>query len=268
MILDGKKIQLEMREELKERFHSMRQLGVGIVYVGTDPVIENYIRIKRKFAEAVGVHFEIYHLTDQLPEKLLHEEVRKICEHHDAVVIQLPLPKEYDQKSLVNIVPKEKDIDMLGSEAIKDFEQGISPILPPVVGAVEEILRSFEISLIDKKIAVLGSGRLVGRPVREWLINNGTLPDVFDISNPIGQRGLVDYDIIISGMGTPHMITPDMISEGVVLLDAGASDSDGTVAGDADPRCAEKCFLFSPVPGGIGPITVAMLFKNLLLLNE
>ncbi len=190
----------------------------------------------------------------------------------DAIIVQLPLPSSVDTKAVCDSIPVGKDADVLSSAARKEFENGNTEALfPPVVGAINEIVNIENISIgKGMKAVVIGSGFLVGAPVATWLTQQGAQVDVIDDpSHFAGARViLAQADIIISGAGSPHLIKPEMLKQGVILIDAGTTESKGVIAGDADPVCAEKCSIFTPVPGGVGPIAVAKLFENVVTLAE
>ena len=159
---------------------------------------------------------------------------------------------------MLDAIPKKKDVDSLSAR---------SNYSAPVVEAVREILKRKDISLEDKNILVIGQGRLVGKPISGWLAKEELKFQVADIDTGNISELTKKADVIISGAGSAHLIKPEMIKDDVVLIDAGTSEMSGSVVGDAHPECAEKSKVFTPVPGGVGPITVAMLFKNLLSKN-
>jgi methylenetetrahydrofolate dehydrogenase (NADP+)/methenyltetrahydrofolate cyclohydrolase len=140
--------------------------------------------------------------------------------------------------------------------------------LPPVVGAIKVIFDENKIEIKGKNIVVVGAGRLVGKPVVTWLINEGGTVTVIDENSKNPQEFTIKADIIISGVGKPKIIKPEMVKEGVVAIDCGTSESSGQVVGDIDPEISKKASILAPVPGGIGPITIAILFKNLFELSK
>lgn len=260
MVIDGKKLQNEIALELSREFSMLpKKLSVGVIKAGENKVIDNFVAIKKRFAEKIGVEVFVYSFHEDITQDELEKETKTICDNHDGVIVQLPLPKNLDSNKIINIVPENKDIDGLG--------RGKKEVLSPVIGAINEIIERHHIDL-SGKIAILGSGRLVGRPAFYWLEQKGYNPIIFDENNPIKNDSLKNFDVIISGVGQPSLIKKDMIKDGVVIIDAGTSDEGGTISGDADPSCREKASYFTPVPGGIGPITVACLFKNLLSLYK
>ena len=248
-----------IKQELAERLTG-QNLKLVIIAVGDNVVSAKYLARKQKFGEAVGVETVLHEFVADVCEAELVEHLEKLANDGNVsgIVIQLPLPKHLNEEKLLALVPAEKDIDALSPEA---------RVLPPVVAAVKEILERNDVSVEGKKAVVVGRGRLVGRPTALWLAQNGAEVEVIDSATKDPVTVIAEADIIVSGAGQPGLIKPEMLKEGVVLIDAATSEADGKLAGDADPACADKCSLFTPVPGGVGPLTIACLFKNLAELN-
>ena len=208
-----------------------KPLTLGILVGEKNPVIDSFVRIKERAAERLGV-------------KLVREE--------------LPAGGggEIDAEAVLAAIPPEKDVD------------GISPhphVRPPVAEAIAEILTRAGVQVFDAKSVVVGSGRLVGKPAAALLADLGAHVTVMRKGDSLAA--LKDADIVILGAGEPGLVKPEHLKQGVVLIDAGTSEMGGKVAGDADPACAEIASVFTPVPGGVGPIAVAMIFKNLFDLS-
>ncbi|MBU1292599.1 bifunctional 5,10-methylenetetrahydrofolate dehydrogenase/5,10-methenyltetrahydrofolate cyclohydrolase [Patescibacteria group bacterium] len=258
MILDGRALAKEIVEETRESLP--RTAVVRAVVVSPSPATESYLSIKEARAEDAGMHLEIV----RVPETASTEEVIKAVQESgcDSLLVQLPLPKHLDARAILNAIPIEKDADVLSSAAYELFKSGTpETLLPPVVSAIAEILSRENISVSGKRAVVVGQGRLVGEPAAEWLRMQGA--EVVVITLESGNLStLQTADIIVSGAGSPGLITPELISEGVVLIDAGTSEQGGVIVGDALPSCAQKAALFTPVPGGVGPVAVACLFRN------
>ncbi len=272
MIIDGNKINREIAEELKKRAEG-RKLSLAIVWVGDGPVSAKYIEKKKKFGEDIGVRVDVYKYgTGILTTELIAELKDILAKDPSGIIIQLPLPKNIDSTAVLDLLPIDKDVDLLSDWAYKFFTEGRSKIFPPVVASIKEIFdRNNIVSLQGLKAVVVGRGRLVGRPVASWLTRQGV--EVFVISKEDWQSdlstvALAQADIIVTGAGVPKLIKPDMVRDGVIIIDAATSDVAGYITGDVDPACVDKARIFSPVPGGVGPIAVAMLFKNLLILNK
>lgn len=240
---------------------------VCFVQFGDDPVSTPFVKMKMRLAEEIGV--QAVHLQKAIAStaEALAVLGQVVEEGYDGIVVQLPLPAGVDTDLVIDSLPTQYDIDMLSEDAKVQYRNATTMRTAPVAAAVQEILWHHKVILIGKKIVVLGKGRLVGEPIA-MLLDRQELPYTWiDIETPPETRlqALQEADIVISGIGVPHSITPDMVKEGVVLIDAGTSEQAGKLAGDIDPDCAEKASLYTPVPGGVGPLTVACLFKNLFL---
>jgi methylenetetrahydrofolate dehydrogenase (NADP+)/methenyltetrahydrofolate cyclohydrolase len=261
MIADGKHIAQQIEERLLGEFANAPLKKVCFVLFGNDPASIQFIKIKTNIAERLGIKVDLVTgpqnmITDQALG--LMDEVNK--KDYDGIVVQLPLPKQLDTDTILNEIPADKDIDVLGLGV--EFGKKVAP----VARAVFEILDFYNISLENKKVLVVGNGRLVGKPVGSELSRRGISYQMVDkdTDDDVRNEKIQSADVIISGAGVPHMIKPDMIKDGVVLIDAGTSEQSGVLVGDIDPACGEKASLITPVPGGVGPVTVVSLFANLL----
>lgn len=248
MIIDGKVVAEEVYATLK----ASRSLTLGILVGEPNPVIDSFVRIKEKAAERLGVTL----IREEIPEGATTEDaiaaVARVAQSVDGIIVQLPLPKEIDVEKVLAAIPSQKDVDGISRSPV---------VRPPVAGAINEILTRFDIDVKGKKAVVVGSGRLVGVPAAALLASLGAHVLVVTLGDSLTP--LLDADIVVSGAGQPGLITPELLKEGSVLIDAGTSEISGKVAGDANPACAEKVAIFTPVPGGVGPIAVAIIFRNL-----
>ena len=261
MIVDGKKIRDEILSELKVNFASIGGATLAVVWVGGDKATAKFVEYKKKVAETIGVKLKIFEYEDTIIQADLEQELKRLTIDSDinGIIIQLPLPKQIDSVKIMALIPPAKDVDALSPE---------STVVSPVVATVAEILKRYRVNLAKNKFVVVGKGKLVGRPVAVWLASEGAEVSILDSQTKDITTPLKQADVIISGIGRPGFITPKLIKNGVVLLDAGTSEQTGRLAGDIDPACAKKASLFTPVPGGIGPIVLAMLFKNLWKLSH
>jgi methylenetetrahydrofolate dehydrogenase (NADP+) / methenyltetrahydrofolate cyclohydrolase len=270
MIVNGKLIAQEIKESLKEETDG-RDVAptLFVIVIGGDAVTDNFIKQKKKFAEYVGINFHVENFSTTVSQEDIISFIKQCNEKpNSGVVVQLPLPNILDKDVILNTVTSTHDIDLLSSEALEFFKEGSSDILPPVVGAIKEILIRAGVTIREKGVVVIGHGRLVGVPAAIWFEQEGAHVTIVDIDTPDISELTKEADIIVSGAGDAGLIKPEMLKQGVILLDAGTSEAEGNTAGDADPECLNKCSLFTPVPGGIGPIAVAMLFKNLITLTK
>jgi len=271
MMVNGKGIALRIASaqklELEDEFEEMESRpSLGVLIIGDDPVSLSYLDKKEAYGREIGVRVERMEIDPRVPLKEIKSAIYSLAERHQGVIVQLPLPRGA-HADILDCIPMERDVDALGSRAIDWQTSGNSPILPTVAAAVRAILSEHNVDVYGKKAVVVGKGKLVGIPVATWLSRAGA--KVTSLSR--GADLLIELkeaEIIISGAGEKGIITPEMLQKGVVLIDAGTSGTTGGFQGDAVLECAERCSLFSPVPGGVGPVTVAMLFQNLLTLTH
>ncbi|MBI4066030.1 bifunctional 5,10-methylenetetrahydrofolate dehydrogenase/5,10-methenyltetrahydrofolate cyclohydrolase [Candidatus Kaiserbacteria bacterium] len=259
MIIDGRAIAQDILARAKARTEKLMRPPLVVALVASDtPATRLYLAIKQKKAADTGCFFEARALGANVDDA-------------DAVIVQLPVPDGVNQRDVCDAIPVSKDADVLSSAARTKFEQGDEEaLLPPVVGAVAEIFQKYGVVQKGKRATVIGAGFLVGAPVATWLKQQGADVRVLTIETNLEDftAALRAADIIVSGAGFPNLIKPNMLKQGLALIDAGTSESSGVVVGDADPACAEKCSIFTPVPGGVGPLAVACLFENVVTLTE
>ncbi len=271
-LLDGKKLAQKIITDIKEEVAGMnKHLRLAVVVVGNDPVVQKFIAQKRKIAEQIGVDFKIYPFEETVSARDLRARVAEIVHEkkNTGVIIQLPLPSHIGKQHMLNAIVPDKDVDVLSSRAIGNVVVGKSPVISPVAGAVKALFDEYGIQCAGKRIVIMGNGALVGKPVALWLLSERVGFSIIDEGTPDVSALIGDADIIISGIGKSGFITGAMIKEGVIIIDAGTSEQNGKFAGDVDFESASKKASFiTPVPGGVGPVTVAMLFKNLVELAK
>lgn len=239
-----------------------RPLVVALVGEET-PATRSYLRIKSKKASEAGCDFQVRPLPPG------GQSLLDMTSDADAVIVQLPLGEGFDAHTACDALPITKDADVLSSGARISFERGdAGALLPPVVGAVQQLLTKAGYQVAGKRAVVVGEGFLVGAPVAAWLRREGADVTVVTKETPDLFEPLSVADLVVSGAGVPGLITPEVLKQGVVLIDAGTSEVAGELRGDADPACADKCSFFTPVPGGVGPVAVACLFDNVVTLVE
>jgi methylenetetrahydrofolate dehydrogenase (NADP+)/methenyltetrahydrofolate cyclohydrolase len=271
MILDGRAIAADILASVKERVAAAVLGGriasapiIRAIVMSPTPATHSYLRIKSARAEDAGMHLDVVHVKDDATT----EEVMNVVSMPgaDAVIVQLPLPESVTTSLILDEIPISKDADVLSSAAYERFVyREHDALLPPVTAAIKEVLLRTAYpdlgELKGKRAVILGSGKLVGQPAAVWLEEMDA--DVVVLTRKSESLAeLANADVLILGAGSPHLVKPDMLKRGVVLIDAGTSESNGAIVGDADPACAEVASVFTPVPGGMGPIAVACLFQN------
>lgn len=265
MIVDGRVLARKILDETRARVGSLPTPRVLAITVAPGPATESYLRIKSARAADAGMTLIVERFPETVSEEVLRERIENASE--DAIIVQLPLPVGIDTKRVLDAIPLHKDADVLGARAREAFATGgADALLPPVVGAVKHILVHGDVSMSGMHAAVIGDGWLVGNPVALWLRQQGL--EVTQLTRTSGDMRAIlqEMDLIVSGAGQAALVVPGMVKLGAVLIDAGTSESGGQVVGDMDPACAQDARLFTPVPGGVGPVAVACLFSNVAAL--
>ena len=270
ILLEGKKLARKILAEVKEEAGThKKKLRLAVVVAGEDPVIRSFIAEKKEAAERVGIDVRVYPFEAAITTNELRKRIAEIVHEKKnmAAIIQLPLPPQINKQYILNAIPPEKDADLLSARAIGNFAVGKSPTMPPVAGAVKALFEEYKIDYVKKRIVILGAGALVGRPAILWLMQEGATITLVTEKTVQPDALLRQADIIISGIGKPRYVTGDKVKEGVVGIDAGTSETNGEVAGDIDfESVAPKAAAITPVPGGVGPLTVAILLQNVVTL--
>lgn len=268
MIIDGRALAKNILARTRARAEKLsHQPRVLAIVASETPATLSYLKIKEMRAADAGCVLEVA----RFPLGVSAAELCSAVSTSDvsAMIVQLPLPIDINAQEVCGSISLSKDADVLSSAAREKFANNdADALLPPVVGAVREIFAHGNVDVKGKKAVVIGDGWLVGNPCAVWLRQQGAEVLMVTLESGDLSAALRAADIIVSGAGSPYLIKPDMIKEGVVLIDAGTSELGGTLMGDADPACSEKCALFTPVPGGVGPLAVACLFENVVTLAE
>ena len=266
MIVDGKAIAEKMYGEMALERAKFGEMKLGILVGDKNPVTGSYVRIKERGAARLNIQMIRRELPDGADTAAAVEAIKQLASETDGVIPQLPMEEGIDVDAVRNAIPKEKDVDVLGDEALAEFEKGTWPAIPPVPAAIVYILKESGVEIRGKKVVSLGRGRLVGKPAATLFKHLGAAVELLGRDSNIAANTL-DADIVILGAGVPGVLKPDMVKEGVAIIDAGTSELGGKVVGDADPAVAEKASVFTPVPGGVGPVAIASIYKNLLALK-
>jgi methylenetetrahydrofolate dehydrogenase (NADP+)/methenyltetrahydrofolate cyclohydrolase len=261
MLIDGKAIANRIYDAIREELQkSSRTPRLGILTCAPNFETEKYLALKEKKAHEVGIMTTVVRLDAATTTENVLQELATLIRECDGVVVQLPLPSHIDTDSVLAHIPRTHDIDALNKTTTE--------ILSPVVGAIAEILKVHEVPIFERHVTIIGSGKLVGLPTSRWFMEHGAAVSVVTKDTVDISYYTKNADIIVSGAGVPNLLVPDMIKDGVVILDAGTSEEGGMLKGDAHPDCEAKASLFTPVPGGIGPITIAVLLRNVALLSQ
>jgi methylenetetrahydrofolate dehydrogenase (NADP+)/methenyltetrahydrofolate cyclohydrolase len=271
-IIDGRKIRDEILAGLKERVAALPFVPVFCdVLVGNDPASRQYVDMKDKVAESLGIEAYGAHFPEEITTEELIEEMGKIAilPGMSGLIIQLPMPAHIDARAVLDAVPLAFDVDALSTEASDLFYSDTPAFVFPTAAAVMAILDSLDIPLLDMSVCMIGKGMLVGKPVAHLLAARGISVDVIDSETEDKEETIRMADIVISATGVAGLVTGEMLKEDAIVIDAGTSESGAGIAGDIERSSVEKvAATLSPVPGGVGPVTVAMLMANVVLSAE
>ena len=268
-ILQGEAIAKRILEDLKRKVKP--KLKLAVIQVGNNPVSEKYIQKKQEAAKSIGVDLRLYKFPQNVSQEELKIQVQAIGSDKEVsgMIVQLPLPKHLDTQEILDAIPLEKDVDVLSSASFGLFALGKSSVLPPTVGAVSLLLKEHHMDIKGKNIVIVGAGRLVGLPLTIWCIHQGATVTVANEYTKDLPSLTKKAEILISGVGRAGLIKGDMVQTGAVVIDAGTSVEGEHTLGDVDfESVAKKAGFLTPVPGGVGPLTVVYLLRNLIELAQ
>jgi len=269
-ILSGETIARRILSGLKKK-KARNKLSFVVVQVGSNAVSEKYIAEKEKVTKELKAKFQFIHFPSHISQAKLEQQIKRIGKDKNVsgMIVQLPLPMRLNTQRVLDHIPKEKDVDVLSSISFSDFALGTLPILPPTVAAIALLLKKSKKKLEGTQVAVVGAGRLVGLPIALWLVQQGAIISLIQKGTRNAPQLILKADIVISGVGKPGLITGKMVKKGAVVIDAGTSVEGGSTKGDVDQESvAKQASYITPVPGGVGPLTVACLFQNLYILSN
>ena len=267
-ILDGKALAQSVCNDLREKITKLegRVPHLAVVLVGDDEASQIYVRNKKKKAEEVGIACQVTELAGSIGENALLDIIDDLNDNPyvDGIIVQLPLPSHLDEQKIINRINPSKDVDGFTPYNIGMLSYNNSQAFVSATpkGAME-LLKSTKIDLVGKHAVIVGCSNIVGRPMGKLLLNSNctvTMTHIHTVDLPSITR---KADIIVSACGQPKMIKADWVKEGVVVLDVGTTRIDGRLYGDVDfDSVKEKASFITPVPGGVGPMTIAMLLVN------
>lgn len=258
-LLNGKELAAYIQQRQVQQVRGLIQASeiqpkLAIVQLKDDPVIDTYVRLKKRYGAELGVLVESHHPTQE-EAPLVIDGLNKDPSVH-GIIVQLPIADPTKTDDIVNLVAADKDVDALGKSP--EFE-------PATPMAIMWLLAGYNVSLTDKKVLLIGKGKLVGKPLQKILQDSGVDVTVADRSTKDLKEETLAADIIITATGSPAILYPDMIKEGAVVVDAGVASEDGKTVGDVAPELFERDDLtITPEKGGVGPLTVCALFENVI----
>lgn len=269
-ILDGKKVADSILGTLKKTIAETKIKPIlAIVLCGSDPASLIYTAIKKKRAEEIGITARVYEYAESITEEELCGYIRQLNRQSDAVIVQLPLPAHLNQDRVVNTIDPEKDADGLTAVNIGKIARGDETLAPATPKGIMKILDHYNISLKGKKVTIVNHSPLVGKPLALMLLNRGATVTICHEFTQEIESHTFPADVVVSAVGIPSFIHAEMIKAGAVVVDVGISRKNNSIRGDVDFESVKaKASYLTPVPGGIGPMTVAMLLETVVMIKS
>ena len=262
--MDGTALAARLRGELKGDIAELGRVGLATVLVGEDPASEIYIRLKHKAAEEVGIEPIDHRLPSTTVEDELVELVEELNENDevDGILVQTPLPEQIDEARVMRAIDPMKDVDGLHPFSAGQLYLGRQTLVPATPLGVMHLLDEYRIPIAGQRAVVVGRSTLVGKPVALLLLQaNATVTICHSRTKDLAHHTL-DADILVAAVGLPGVITPNMVKQGATVVDVGITRTDAGVRGDVEAGVADVAGFLTPVPGGVGPMTIAALLGN------
>lgn len=273
-LIDGKRLAHEMRAGIKEsvekyKAESGKDIGLAVVLVGEDPASQVYVRNKIKACEEVGIKSYAYYLDKDTAQARVEELIRSLSVDNkiNGILVQLPLPAHLDSKKILELIPYAKDVDGFSAENMGRLSMNEPCLVACTPNGVMKMFESENICLSAKNAVVIGRSNIVGKPMAMLLTNANATVTLCHSKTADLKAKCLEADIVVAAIGKAKFITADMIKEGAVVIDVGMNrDENGKLCGDVDfENVKEKCSYITPVPGGVGPMTITMLMYNTYL---
>lgn len=271
-IIDGKAVSAKVKEQVRKEAEVLKnqgiEIGLAVVIVGNNSASRVYVNNKKKACEEVGFNSYEYALPEETTEAELLELVEKLNSDDkvNGILVQLPLPKQINENAIINAIRPDKDVDAFHPENVGHIMIGDFSFLPCTPAGVMELIAETGVDVCGKSCVVIGRSNIVGKPMAMLLLHkNGTVTICHSRTKNLAEI-CSKADILVAAVGKAKFVTPDMIKEGAVVIDVGMNrDENGKLCGDVDyAACFDKAGYITPVPGGVGPMTIAMLMRNTL----
>ncbi|MCC5257629.1 bifunctional methylenetetrahydrofolate dehydrogenase/methenyltetrahydrofolate cyclohydrolase FolD [Staphylococcus aureus] len=275
-ILDGKQIAKDYRQGLQDQVEALKEKGftpkLSVILVGNDGASQSYVRSKKKAAEKIGMISEIVHLEETATEEEVLNELNRLNNDDSVsgILVQVPLPKQVSEQKILEAINPEKDVDGFHPINIGKLYIDEQTFVPCTPLGIMEILKHADIDLEGKNAVVIGRSHIVGQPVSKLLLQKNASVTILHSRSKDMASYLKDADVIVSAVGKPGLVTKDVVKEGAVIIDVGNTpDENGKLKGDVDyDAVKEIAGAITPVPGGVGPLTITMVLNNTLLAEK
>lgn len=272
-LLDGKalsaKIEAEIVSEVKDLKNKTGLVpGLAVILVGQDPASAAYVNMKKKACDRAGFYSVTHEMPNDISQAAIENTIKMMNSNPniDGILIQLPLPKQIDTTKILELVEPSKDVDGFHPYNVGRLTTGLDGFVPCTPLGVMKLLDEYNIDVKGKNCVVVGASNIVGKPMASLLLNANATVEICHIFTDDLKKHTLNADILFVGVGVINLIKEDMIKDGVIIVDIGINRADdGKLVGDVDfEKVSKKCSYITPVPGGVGPMTIAMLLSNTL----
>ena len=272
-VIDGRSLAKKVEEEVKKGVEALKAEmgitpGLATILVGEDPASKMYVRLKHKACERVGIHAEDHDLPATISQEELIAHIQQLNQRNDihGILLQLPLPRHLNDKEAMLAIDPRKDADGFHPYNMGNLLIGNEGFVPCTPKGVIRAMEEHGVQIQGKHAVVVGHSNVVGKPMAAMLINRNATVSVCHVFTQNLEQYTLDADILVVGTGVKHLIKADMVKEGVVVFDVGITEENGKVYGDVDfENVIKKASLITPVPGGVGPMTISILMQHVLM---
>ena len=269
-LIDGKAISLQIKNELKEKAASLKEAGINVtlavIQVGNNPASTVYVNNKKKGCEYIGIGSLSYELPEETTQEELLSLIGELNERADVngILVQLPLPSHIDEDKVIQAIDPKKDVDGFHPQSVGALCIGQPGFVSCTPAGIIQLLKRSGVEIAGKECVILGRSNIVGKPMALLMLRENATVTIAHSRTANLKEVTSRADILIVAVGKPKMVTADYVKEGAVVIDVGINrDENGKLCGDVDfDDVAEKCSAITPVPGGVGPMTIAMLLHN------
>ena len=273
ILIDGKELAKKVRGELKKKIEKENITPkLAVVFCGNNEASKVYVRIKSKACDEIGIKFEEFHLNEDVSESKLLGLIEKLNNDKsvNGILVQYPIPKQINLQNVAEAIDKNNDVDGFNPYNIGLLDSNNPVFVPCTPLGIMKMFEEYNIDLNGKKVVIIGRSNVVGKPMAECVLNSNATVTICHSKTKNLKNELLQADVIISAAGRRNIVTADMVKEGTVVIDVGTNrDENGKLCGDVDfENVKEKASYITPNPGGVGPMTVAMLMNNVIKAYE
>ena len=270
MIIDGKKTAAELREELKKKITKLKSTfnavpGLTVILVGEDPASKIYVKNKEKFAKEIGINSEVIKYPENVEEKVVLDKIKELNKDKkvSGILVQLPLPRQIDKRKVIETILPVKDVDGFHPVNVGNLSSGYESNIPCTPLGCYLLLKKVEKNLNGKHVVVIGRSNLNGKPMTQLLLKENCTVTITHSKTKDLKAECNRADIIIAAVGRPKLVKSDWVKKGAIVIDVGINKTDSGIVGDVDFNEVSKVAkAITPVPGGVGPMTIACLLSN------